>query len=45
MLGGGVAGCLSTFVGASRGRLCDSTAFLYFVTVIDTHAAHSRFVV
>jgi len=28
ILGGGVAGCLFTFVGASRGHVCDSTAFL-----------------
>ena len=28
ILGGGVAVCLFTFVGASRGHLCDSTAFL-----------------
>jgi len=28
ILGGGVAACLFTFVGASRGHLCDSTAFL-----------------
>jgi len=30
ILGEGVAGCLFTFVGASRGHLCDSIAFLYF---------------
>jgi len=33
ILGGGVAiclrGCLFTFVGASRGHACDSTAFLF----------------
>jgi len=28
ILGGGVAVCLFTFVGASRGHLYDSTAFL-----------------
>jgi len=28
ILGGGVAVCLFTFVGALRGHLCDSTAFL-----------------
>jgi len=28
ILGGGVAVCLLTFVGTSRGHLCDSTAFL-----------------
>jgi len=31
ILGGGVAGwCLFTFVGALRGNLCDSTAFLWY---------------
>ena len=29
ILGGGVAGCLFTFVGASHSHVCDSTAFLF----------------
>ena len=37
ILGGGVAaGCLFTFVGASRGYLCDSTAFLQYSTIAYT---------
>ena len=32
ILGGGVAVCLFTFVGASRGHVCDSTALLFILS-------------
>jgi len=32
ILGRGVAGCLFTFIGASRGHFCDSIAFLLYFT-------------
>jgi len=35
-------GCLFTFVGASRGRLCDSTAFLYFFTTSQENGQEER---
>jgi len=34
ILGGGVAVCLFTFVSASRGHHCDSTAFLFFFSSV-----------
>jgi len=36
--GENVRGCLFTFVGASRGHLCDSTAFLYYILAVNSYS-------